>query len=204
LMEQGSGVGTTWMKATPSAPLHTLIPSEEYTLGLKWWLGAPILPDAERLGPCPGCLRPVDPFGDHLVCCARNNYTHRHAAVQEALANILVGSGQGFEREVAIPGQPEGDLRPADLLLRAWQDGKPTAVDLTVCHGWQESERGSVSRERWRAFLRRKEEGKHAKYDAPCRQAGWGFLALGMGTWGGLGPEGAKLVHRLVKRAASW
>ena len=27
---------------------------------------------------------------------------------------------------------------------------------------------------------------------------------MGFGTWGGLGPEGAKLLHRLVKRAAAW
>jgi hypothetical protein len=146
----------------------------------------------------------VDQFGDHLVCCARNNFTHRHAAVQEALAAILTNSGQGFEREVVVPGQPEGDPRPADLLLRTWQDGKPTAVDITVCHGWQEAERASVSRERWRSFLRRREEAKHAKYDGPCQRAGWGFLAMGFGTWGGLGPEGAKLLHRLVKRAAAW
>ena len=27
---------------------------------------------------------------------------------------------------------------------------------------------------------------------------------MAFGTWGGLGPEGAKVLHRLVKRAASW
>ena len=25
-----------------------------------------------------------------------------------------------------------------------------------------------------------------------------------MGTWGGLGPEGARLIHRIIKRAATW
>ena len=27
---------------------------------------------------------------------------------------------------------------------------------------------------------------------------------MAFGTWGGLGPEGAKVLHRLVKWAASW
>ena len=32
----------------------------------------------------------------------------------------------------------------------------------------------------------------------------WGFLAMAFGTWGGLGPEGARVLHCLAKRAASW
>ena len=54
-----------------------------------------------------------------------------------------------------------------------------------------------MSRERWRTFLKKKELTKHAKY-------GWGFLAMSFGTWGGMGPEGARVLHRLAKRAASW
>jgi hypothetical protein len=73
-------------------------------------------------------------------------------------------------------------------------------VDLTVAHGWQASEQQAVTRERWRTFLRRKEQAKHAKYDAPFKRAGWGFLAIALGTWGGFGPEGARLVHRLAKK----
>ena len=45
---------------------------------------------------------------------------------------------------------------------------------------------------------------KLSKYDAPCKAAGWGFLAMTFGTWGGMGPEGARVLHRLAKRAASW
>ena len=86
----------------------------------------------------------------------------------------------------------------------SYQDGCPTALDLTVAHGWQSSERFSVTRERWRTFLKRKELLKHSKYHAPCKAAGWGFLAMSFGTWGGMGPEGAKVLQRLAKRAASW
>ena len=27
---------------------------------------------------------------------------------------------------------------------------------------------------------------------------------MAFGTWGGLGPEGSRVLHRLAKRAASW
>ena len=40
LLEQATGPGTVWMSETPSAPLPTIIPSEEYSLALKWWLGS--------------------------------------------------------------------------------------------------------------------------------------------------------------------
>ena len=55
----------------------------------------------------------------------------------------------------------------------------------------------------WRPFLRRKELEKHAKYDGPCRADGWHFSAAAFGTWGGVGPEGAKILARLLKRVAS-
>jgi hypothetical protein len=80
------------------------------------------------------------------------------------------------------------------------------AMDLTICHGWQVSERTStVKRDKWRQFLCRKEKDKHGKYDALCgRRAHWSFRALAFGTWGGVGPEAAKVLHRFLKRAACW
>ena len=61
-----------------------------------------------------------------------------------------------------------------------------------------------MSREKWRTFLRRKEADKHNKYDTLCSTAGWAFMAMAFGTWGGVGPECAQLLHRITKRAASW
>ena len=118
---------------------------------------------------------------------------------------MLTESGQGHTREVRIPNVPDSQCRPADLLLRAWDNGSDTAMDLTICHGWQASEQtSSVKRDRWRHFLCRKEKEKHQKYDVLCRQAEWSFRALAMGTWGGVGPEGANILQRILKRAAGW
>ena len=61
-----------------------------------------------------------------------------------------------------------------------------------------------MTREKWRSFLRRREEHKHQKYDVACAMANWDFKAMAFGTWGGMGPEGAKILHRLSNRAASW
>ena len=175
-------------------------------MALQWWLGLPLLTgDPSDTVLCPGCSAQVDQFGDHLLCCPRNNYSRRHLAVQDALTSILVEAAQPHHREVAIPNCPDGQLRPADLLLSGWHSGADAAVDLTVSHGWQASERSDrPTRERWRTFLTRRERAKKDKYLAPCRAAGWAFLPMAFGTWGGLGPEAAKLLARLLKRAAGW
>jgi GrpB-like predicted nucleotidyltransferase (UPF0157 family) len=97
-------------------------------------------------------------------------------------------------------------------LVANWTNGRSTAIDITVCHGWQISEQrpaaagaqSVVSRERWRTFLKRKETEKHNKYDITCTTAGWSFEAMAFGTWGGVGPECAKTLQRITKRAASW
>ena len=213
ILEQTNSIGSSFMSVPPSPGLHTIIPADEYRLAVKWWLGLPLLEEPHR-SRCPGCHALVDPFGDHLLTCKRNNYTKRHAAIQEVLVNCLVECGQGVEKEKELPTEAQPSqgarLRPADLYLRSWESGMDVAVDLTISHGWSltEQARGSpgdlVTRERWRSFLCSREREKHQKYDAACRSAGWSFRAMALGTWGGLGPEAAKTLNRIIKRAAGW
>ena len=193
------------MSVTSNQALRTLFTSDRYRLGLRWWLGVNLVDRDQGVLTCVGCQSELDSQGNHLLCCPRINYATRHNAVQEALASILQTTGQGFSKEVPIPNCPDGQLRPADLLLRAWDNGLDCAVDITVSHGWQLLERSAaVSRERWRSFLSRKEAAKKTKYAAACRNAGWSFCPCAFGTWGGIGPEGAKMLARILKRAASW
>ena len=160
LLEQMNGIGSSFMCVPPSPGLHTVIPADEYRLAVKWWLGLRLI-EEPRGSRCPGCTQVIDMFGDHLLCCPRNNYTKRHAAVQEALVSCLVECGQGVEKEKELPEefQPVGRrLRPADLLLHHWESGRHVAVDLTISHGWSLTEQAQgapgelVSRERWRTL----------------------------------------------------
>ena len=206
LLEQQTGLGACFMKITPSTTIRSNLSSDQYRLGLKWWLGCKIIhEDDQNPAVCPGCLSHVDPWGDHLLCCPRDNFSSRHRALQDSLANIIQETGQGYAKEVVIPHCPDHQLRPADILVRSWDSGKDLAIDLTICHGWQASERsGSITRERWRSFLTRKEQGKAIKYAKPCEAAGWIFQGMAFGTWGGMGPGAARLLAKLLKRGASW
>ena len=208
LLEQQGGIGSAFMTVTPCTHLSTTFPTDTYRLGLRWWLGVPVLdldPHAPTL--CPGCGKTVDEYGDHLLRCIRLNFSRRHNALQDCLAVLLQDSGQGVAREVPLPDCPEGDLRPADLLLRNWCQGRDTAVDVTISHAWSaQEESGSLppTRERWRKHLVRKEAAKVARYQAPCRHHGWAFQPAAFGSWGGLGPEAPRLLHRVTKRVAGW
>ena len=61
----------------------------------------------------------------------------------------------------------------------------------------------SVARDNWRPHLKRREQLKHSKYDEACAREGWAFRAMAFGTWGGTGPEGAKVLARLTKQAGA-
>ena len=71
------------MRATPHPQLHTTISTEDHVPSLKWWLGMPIIHLTGEAMFCPGCDAAVDAWGDHLVCCPRNNFASRHNAIQE-------------------------------------------------------------------------------------------------------------------------
>lgn len=206
LLEQGNSLGSSFMAVPPLAATCTIIPSDLYRLGLRWWLGIPLIGEpGDAPSKCSGCTAELDPFGDHLLCCRRLNFTRRHQGVQEGLVELLAKAGQPTLREQKLPNCPDGQLRPADLLLRAWTGGKDCAADMTVCHGWQATERNApAGREKWRTFLVRKERAKMDKYAAHCQREGWAFTPLAFGTWGGQGPEAAKFLARVLKRAASW
>ena len=211
LLDQANGLGTSFMSVPPSEALKTIFHPDTYRLALRWWLGVPLLAADGSKVSCPGCQGDVDPYGDHLLCCPRNNFTARHAAVQETLVSYLVEAGQGVQKEVPIDSAEEGQrLRPADIFIPHWEGGTHVAIDLTICHGWQLAERlregadPRVTREKARSFLRRREAAKHANYDKACTAEGWTFKAMAMGTWGGLGPEGDRVLRRIVKRAAGW
>ena len=117
-----------------------------------------------------------------------------------------------YQKEQRLPSQPEGGLRPADVLLQAGPKGRPQAIDVTIAHGWQSSERRDTAalelrrdatREKWRAFLVEKEAKKHSRYDVLCAADGWDFAAMAFGTWGGMGPEAAKLLQHFIAKAAA-
>ena len=93
-------------------------------------------------------------------------------------------------------------LRPADILLMCWQDGKNLAVDVTVSHPAQTAE-APFTTERAKSFLKRKEEAKCVKYDTPCAKEGWDFTPMALDTWGGFGPKASRTLFHVANKCTA-
>ena len=95
---QLKGQGSGWMQAAPSVVSAAVITPPDYQLGLRWWLGMPLLNDLPTAFPCPRCgAATCHPLGDHLVCCKHNNFTARHGAIQDCLLECLRSANQPVE-----------------------------------------------------------------------------------------------------------
>lgn len=90
------------MQVVPSDEGCSRISRDDYRLGLRWHLGLPILSQDLDGAKCPACGATVDVFGDHLMCCRKNNFYGRHFAVQEAFITMAQAGDQPYAREVSL------------------------------------------------------------------------------------------------------
>jgi len=195
---QGGPIANGWMSVLPSRALRTDICDPDYRLLLRWWLGLPILPIGRTLPGCPLCAEPVDPFGDHFVCCDRSGISRRHNALRDAIFEVLVSSTIPAAKEVSCGGRQ----RPADILLLAWERGRDVAVDLTVTHPLGVSQHPIIVRKAAQ-HCRDAEATKTQAEGDLCLRAGWGFAPMAFSPWGGSGPTARALLHEFGKRATA-
>ena len=187
--------GCPYCPAEPCAQTSP-IPTTDYLL--RWWLGLPILPTGLTLPGCPLCQEPVDPFGDHFVCCDQSGSTRRHNALRDAIFDALVRSSIPAAKEQSCNGRQ----RPADILLLAWERGRDVAVDLTVTHPLGLSQHPLNARNAARHCKRAEDAKLQAEGDL-CQQAGWGFTPMAFSPWGGAGPNAKGLLHEVGRRATA-
>ena len=155
---------------------------------------------------CPGCVDPIDPFGDHFVACKKDFIYHRHNALRDQLCTVLTSAGISHAKEVLIPPgggrvNPFALERPADILLIGWDRGRDVAVDLTVSHPLA-PHCHPLSLEKSKRFLPDAEGSKRSKEGSQCQSAGWGFHPAAFSPWGGLGP-GAKTLWFAISKKLS-
>jgi hypothetical protein len=135
----------------------------------------------------------MDVYGDHLVSCKLNQPTQRHHAVRDALAQVLRDNGVSCRIEVAIGGK----RRPADVAIEGIGVRGPIAVDLLVHDplGPSQPRDPDTIKESLKAGELAKVNGE----EALCHSNGYLFCPMGWHPWGGTGPKGTGLLHRLGK-----
>jgi hypothetical protein len=90
LESQKGPLGGAWMRLDATDSMRTAVTPEDYRVGLKWWLGIPLLATSIT---CPACGKLADKEGDHFVCCQKKKLEGRSFAVQEWLVP-RVGCGK--------------------------------------------------------------------------------------------------------------
>ena len=134
LKSQEGPFANGWLQVIPSDGNDTLLSSSDFSLLTRWWLGKGILPQTGQLPACPLCSSGVvDPFGDHLVSCAKNGIGARHNLVRDTLFHLCAQADIPVSRERSC----EEGSRDADLLLHGWCKGRDAAWDVTIIHPCQ-------------------------------------------------------------------
>jgi hypothetical protein len=187
--------GGPWLGVAPCKALGTEIPSDEFRLLARYWIGAPLL-ETQGILACPKCGTPCDTLGDHLVSCPRNDLRRRHETIQGALFELAQLAGVQAALEVALP---DGSV-PGDLCFRQWDADGPAMIDVTcrcpVRLGAAPPPPDGIS-----AWFRAQEDDKDASYLMKCRAKGCSFIPFVLTPWGGMGPEAKRLAFRLLKLA---
>ena len=98
-----SSEASGWLQAAPLRSLGLDIPSPEFIMALKLWLGIPIFSQTSP-SICP-CSNLIDQYGDHLLGCAHGPYRiRRHDALRDVLYHTLKADNQSVKLEQRING----------------------------------------------------------------------------------------------------
>ena len=96
---------------------------------------------------------------------------------------------------------PNGNLRPADVWLPTYQNGKGVAIDVVITHPLQPLYL-TKSVERWGVAAEAAEEEKKKKYTEDCRKEGFCFMPFAVESLGGLGKEAISFLNLLCLKLA--
>jgi hypothetical protein len=146
---------------------------------------------------CPLCVQPIDIYGDHATCCAKNgDLIIRHNTVRSLLGSIASDGllKPVFEKK-GILGPTTG-RRPGDVTIDTWEHSNGLAIDVAVTSPL------SMSSVRVTKPCEDKGARKHRKYDAGFVHSNYSFCAMVFETLGAINEEGEAVLQQLFSFAA--
>ena len=116
--------------------------------------------------------------------------------------DICCKAGISIRKEAPLGFSLEAgkDLRPADLLLFNWLQGKDACIDVT---GGLSFAGIGVSSWAPSVFLANVVEKKRKKYTAKCKENGYKFIPFAFSTFGELGEDALDLLSRIASVSTS-
>ncbi|KAL5723796.1 hypothetical protein ACHQM5_007146 [Ranunculus cassubicifolius] len=188
--------GQNYLYTLPIHGLGQTMTPKDYRAVLSYRLMIPIFAEGQA---CGGCNRfMMDQYGDHAVQCKGDpGIKHRHDTVRDGLHDILRRAGIASKKEADIGlGDKDGRLRPADILVYGWVNGRHTCVDLTGNSPLVGFNGGPFDKERG---LRLASKKKFEKHELACSKAGYEFIPFCFTTFGGMGEEAKEFMKRVEK-----
>jgi len=184
--------------ALPLGGLSQTLDPRPYRLGLRYRLGLPVY---SKISLCPRCQTTrLDSLGDHAVHCPNNpGFKARHDGVRDTLASLFYEGGIQVVKEAPVSFLTEqnlSSLRPADLLIPGWINGKPTCVDVVGVSPFVQGHNGAYLGE---SNLSRSVQAKLSKHQAKCEENHHAFVPFGFDTFGGFAPEAIRMITRLQR-----
>ena len=97
--------------------------------------------------------------------------------------------------------------RPADIIIKDFENGKSLCIDLTVANVDCKSYAGWISKyargEDALGLAKKAAVSKHNKHDATCERNGYLFVPFAMESYGGFAPETMELIEKVSSRVAA-
>jgi len=188
--------GDVW-GTLPIVGLGLSLPPFAFQLALRYRLGLPVFPPNHLCSKCK--VSTLDVLGDHAIHCSKTpGYKMRHDGVRDVLYAMFMDAGLHVVREAPISLSSSlnvsgHSLRPADLLLPRWTEGRPACVDVTGASPMSLSGSTFVGVD----ALKKAVAGKMRKHEQACAVQGYSFIPFGFDTFGRLSPEAIQLLSRL-------
>ena len=169
--------------------------STEYRYGLKWILGVELL---EQPTVCTACSMLQDCYGRHAVTCRRSGaITRCHNLLRDVAKSISVAAGYTVFSEQTIPSNHA--LRPADILIHNWKEGKPLALDFTVSTPSLNAD-SDPELKIAASMLDQACQKKVRHYRQACERDGWLFQPFAVDVFGAIHPTARKIAEAIIHR----
>ncbi|KAL6520866.1 hypothetical protein OROGR_017435 [Orobanche gracilis] len=176
------------------------MPPVEYRTILKYRLLIPLFPVDELCLICrKACL---DSFGEHAIHCKDlPGFKYRHDMVRDVLFDVFRRAGISAKKEAPVnfltdPLEGRSTLRPADILVSGWIEGKYACVDLTgvsplVGLGNEDFTMGQAALQ--------VASCKVIKHEKACIENQHVFIPFAFDTFGFLAPEAVDILNRVQR-----
>ncbi|MCI11580.1 auxilin-like protein [Trifolium medium] len=147
---------------------------------------------------CPVCRKAcLYNFGDHTVHCRElPGFKYRHDFVQDVLFDIFRRTRISVKKEAPVnfltdPQEGRSTLRPADVMVYGWVDGKHACVDLTRVSPLVglRTETFTVGQATLKV-----DSSKVAKHEKTCTHNQHAFISFAFDTFDFLAPEVVSLL----------